>query len=191
MSEKYPYKKLSNLINLDEDWDGYGGKTPKPEVIETAKKFLQILEKNDEAIPNVFADNGGEVVFYWKKSKYYLEVFFDSQNKFSYYIDMDGDFHSEDDCLLDRIFCSTFLKYLAYFKDERLSSSKNLAKYLNEEYLGWNKTQLETFAQKPTMKKGMVLISQKNTKEACMDTFSLSEILGHSSLIGQGSSLAI
>lgn len=90
-TELYSYKKLQN------NWDGYGGIRPDDEIINSAKKFINILKYNKIFEPKIMVSGNGEIGLFWKNQNNYIEVDFDEDGHLSFFYEIDGKVHGEDD----------------------------------------------------------------------------------------------
>ena len=97
------YTELSSYRELQENWDGYGGIKPDDEMISTTRKFLNILKENQIAEPKIMLTGSGEIGLFWKNKNHYIEVDFDKNKYLSFFYEIDGKLHGEDDILIDDI----------------------------------------------------------------------------------------
>ncbi len=58
---------LAALVDLDEDWDGYGALSPRPEAVEAANDFLRsLLALTSLPEPDVMGSTEGGVLLEWE-----------------------------------------------------------------------------------------------------------------------------
>lgn len=74
-----PLEQLDLMLNLTENWDGYGGAPPTPEVIELAKEFVGLLvafRGRANRFEGIFVTPGraGGVLVEWDEPGYEHEV---------------------------------------------------------------------------------------------------------------------
>ena len=80
--------KIDGFLNLENNWDGYGGIPPLEAIAEKAKRFLCIL--NDSLInkiSDVFPNPHGTITIEWENNnneKLSLEI---GENNYSYFIE--------------------------------------------------------------------------------------------------------
>ncbi|MFV8628543.1 hypothetical protein ACNRDB_03490 [Ralstonia pseudosolanacearum] len=73
-------RALESLRALDDDWDGFGSDKPKESAINAALVILPELFASAEqlggwTLPNISANEGGEVVFEWRSENKKLSLF--------------------------------------------------------------------------------------------------------------------
>lgn len=74
-----PLQQLDLMLNLTENWDGYGGAPPTPEVIELAKEFVGLLAAfrgRKDRFEGIFVTPGraGGVLVEWDEPGFEHEV---------------------------------------------------------------------------------------------------------------------
>jgi len=91
--------ELVSYQDLAFDWDGYDGIAPDYTTVALAFNFLSELHAQNLKLPKLMVSGSGDICFYWK-DKYtnsYLEVQFDSSNKYSYFLERDVNVSGKDD----------------------------------------------------------------------------------------------
>lgn len=91
--------ELVSYQDLAFDWDGYGGIAPDYTTVALAFNFLSELYAKNLKLPKLMVSGNGDICFYWKDkyTKSYLEVQFDSSNKYSYFLESDASVSGNDD----------------------------------------------------------------------------------------------
>ncbi len=69
-----PIKKILGALLLPENWDSYGGHTPKREAAETAIQIIASIAHEDPPPPRVVPLGTGGIQLEWKKGARELEV---------------------------------------------------------------------------------------------------------------------
>jgi hypothetical protein len=69
-----PIKKILGTLLLPENWDSYGGHTPKWEAAETAIQIIASITQADPPRPRVVPLGTGGIQLEWKKGQRELEV---------------------------------------------------------------------------------------------------------------------
>jgi hypothetical protein len=69
-----PIKKILGALLLPENWDSYGGHTPKREAAETAIQIIASIAHQDPPRPRVIPLGTGGIQLEWKKGTRELEV---------------------------------------------------------------------------------------------------------------------
>jgi hypothetical protein len=69
-----PIKKILGALLLPENWDSYGGHTPKTEAAETAIQIIASIVHEDPPRPRVVPLGTGGIQLEWKKGARELEV---------------------------------------------------------------------------------------------------------------------
>ena len=94
-------KKIINELNsykeLEGDWDGYGGKAPLKEVVDSVINFLEKL--NRISSPNPMLSGTGNVGCYWETDEYYIQIVFAKKDIYSFYVSKkeDDTYYGDDD----------------------------------------------------------------------------------------------
>ena len=97
------FKELNSYKDLKPNWDGYNGKKPSDEIINTAKKFLEKLQNSQISSPEIMLSGSGEIAIYWENRDNYIEVNFDTQEQFSFFYKIDDEIYGEDDIKVDNL----------------------------------------------------------------------------------------
>jgi hypothetical protein len=104
-SEYNDFKKLEgelySYLELDENWDGYGGTIPDKELINSCQEIIEKLKKLGLNAPKPMLTGSGEVGLYWKDDTTYIELSFEEEDTFSYIIDNGKNIVGEEDCSKD------------------------------------------------------------------------------------------
>ncbi len=82
------FLQIDNFVDLDDNWDGYGGIPVYPEVAKNAKKILRTLDPEYvRKITDIFPNPHGTVTIEWEnnKGKFSLEI---GKSSFSYFVDL-------------------------------------------------------------------------------------------------------
>lgn len=74
MTYNYLLEKLFSYYDLEDDWDGYGGKPPSLTTIGTIVSFVMKLQELDAIPPNPMLAGSGEVGLYWDIDNIHIEV---------------------------------------------------------------------------------------------------------------------
>lgn len=74
---------IKEYANREKNWDGYDGIAPTPLAIEEAIYFLDLMNI-EQKLPEVCAAGDGEICFFWKNEKLYLELGFYGKDYYSY-----------------------------------------------------------------------------------------------------------
>jgi len=69
-----PIKKVLGTLLLPENWDSYGGRTPKSQAAETAIQIIASITQADPPRPRVVPLGTGGIQLEWKKGQRELEV---------------------------------------------------------------------------------------------------------------------
>lgn len=80
-------KIIKDYINLEEDWDGYGGIPPMKEIVVTATNLVSKLKMEEIKVPKPMLSGSGEIGLYWKNDSMYIEITIDEPQKYSLYIE--------------------------------------------------------------------------------------------------------
>jgi len=67
-------KKVTELAELPEDWDGYGSRPIQQKAYQQAANLLSYLSKFNLPAPQIFPVPGGGVQFEWQNAKCGLEI---------------------------------------------------------------------------------------------------------------------
>ena len=94
-------KKIESYRYLHENWDGYGGVSPKEEVVRFALQIVFELQKFHIPAPKAMVSGEGEVCLFWKRVNEYIEISLDEHNEASYFIKKDNDVYGEENCFID------------------------------------------------------------------------------------------
>lgn len=70
------FAALERWAELPEDWDGDRGKTPPPESLRAAKRFLTLAELLSVSPPSPYIDGDGEIGFRWRRNGDFASVAF-------------------------------------------------------------------------------------------------------------------
>lgn len=96
-SYKVANDKLYAYLSLENDWDGYGGVTPRKDIIETGGKLLKKMQDYALDAPNVMISGAGEIGFYWENGTSYAEITCDSPSKYTFvYLEGQNTYYEED-----------------------------------------------------------------------------------------------
>lgn len=71
---------FERMLGLEPDWDGYGSPSPKPESVEAARSWLDLMRENAQGIsdwaePHISSDEHGDVAFEWWNENKALTVY--------------------------------------------------------------------------------------------------------------------
>ena len=91
---------LNEYKFLKPNWDGYGGVTPKTEVINSTIRAVNILKSNNITDMNVMVSGDGDISLFWKSFYNYLEIEFGEDLCGYYSRTTDGDC-GEDNVLIN------------------------------------------------------------------------------------------
>ena len=80
-------KTLKSYVELEEDWDGYGGIVPDGKIIVTAIELLEQMKDAKLQAPKSMLSGSGEVGLYWKNNSMYIEISIDEPMNYSLYIE--------------------------------------------------------------------------------------------------------
>jgi hypothetical protein len=69
-----PLEQLEAMRNVSDNWDGYGGAAPRPELIDAAIAFFRGLPGMHGLSPHVTPTRTGGVLFAWEQGPHQLEV---------------------------------------------------------------------------------------------------------------------
>ena len=86
---------LTSYLDLDEDWDGYGGVRPTDKAVRDTLEFLNALPE-DKVPPKPMLAGSGEVGLFWDIEGFYCDVGFEGDGTYSYYGEL-NDAHSIGD----------------------------------------------------------------------------------------------
>lgn len=91
--------ELVSYQDLEHDWDGYGGVAPDYSTVALAFNFMSELYAFNLKLPKLMVSGSGDISFYWKdkETNSYLEIQFDSGNKYSYFIESCSELCGKDD----------------------------------------------------------------------------------------------
>ncbi len=80
-----PLEQLEAMRTVPENWDGYGGAAPRPELIDAAVRFLHLVARSGP-LPEPFVSptRTGGVLFEWQQGPHQLEVEIDSRDQGSF-----------------------------------------------------------------------------------------------------------
>jgi hypothetical protein len=67
-------KRLSELVQLPDNWDGYGSPRLQPAVVSAAFDLLRTLSAFHLPSPELFPVSGGGLQFEWQADKCELEI---------------------------------------------------------------------------------------------------------------------
>lgn len=69
--------RLNELLEYEEDWDGYGALSVKPTCVDRCRVFLKTWKgPSPDAI---FATKAGGINLTWEKSDFYLDIDFEPE----------------------------------------------------------------------------------------------------------------
>jgi len=94
-------KKIESYQYLNENWDGYGGKAPKEEVIGFAIGIIQELQKHQISAPKAMVSGHGEIALFWKRQNQYIEISLEENHQSSYFVKNENKIYGEEDCFID------------------------------------------------------------------------------------------
>lgn len=97
------FKELNSYKDLKPNWDGYNGKKPSDEIINTAKKFLEKLQNSQISSPEIMLSGSGEIAIYWENRDNYIEVNFDMKDYLSFFYKIEENIYGEDDLKADNL----------------------------------------------------------------------------------------
>lgn len=85
------YGTIFNYLDLEDDWDGYGGIKPSNKIISAGEILIKQLDKqaNLRLIPEPMLTGSGELGFYWDLDNTYIEIDIYEENKYSYFVQVD------------------------------------------------------------------------------------------------------
>lgn len=63
-------EKLNDITKLEDNWNGYGAKQFKPELIQKAKDLLKLLSNP----PEIFCTGRDSIQFEWEEDGHYFEL---------------------------------------------------------------------------------------------------------------------
>lgn len=91
-------KELISYLNLQENWDGYEGKTPARGAVVAAIDFSYRLFSEGMRLPKPMLSGDGEVGLYIDDGNIFVDIGFENATHFSYYAESaDGSSLGEDD----------------------------------------------------------------------------------------------
>lgn len=100
---------LKSYLELQENWDSYGGTAPTKEVVDMSIKFVKLINDKGNTLPTPMVSGSGEVGLYWDNSlsDIYIEVGFEigfeKEKEFSYLVSTGELEVGEDDCSITNI----------------------------------------------------------------------------------------
>ncbi len=86
-SDRWVERELTSLVDLDDDWDGYGAFAPTAEALREAAQFLQIW-RGFPCRPAVTGSTEGGVLLEWAVDDVELVLEFEEQGDVSAYVRM-------------------------------------------------------------------------------------------------------
>lgn len=86
-SDKWVERELTSLVDLDDDWDGYGAFAPTVEALNATAQFLQFWRRYS-CRPAVTGSTEGGVLLEWVTDGVELVLEFDDQGEVSAYVRM-------------------------------------------------------------------------------------------------------
>ncbi len=101
MSDEFESVKadLLSYLDLEDDWDGYGGSKPNPDVIESCIEMLHQVNNFGFKLPKTMVSGSGEVSLYWDILDIYIEIGFREKGLYTYLIVINGqEFEEENSC---------------------------------------------------------------------------------------------
>jgi hypothetical protein len=100
---------LKSYLELEDNWDSYGGIAPTKEVVEISIDFIKKINNKNNVLPTPMVSGSGEVGLYWDNSlsdiyiEVGFEVGFEVEKEFSYFIANAELEIGEDDCNINQI----------------------------------------------------------------------------------------
>lgn len=88
--------RLYSYLSLKVGWDGDDGVPPKSDVIESCINLMHRIYYLTGNLPKPMNSSTGEVCLYWKSPTTYIEVSFNNEHEFSYFIEKNGTFTGYD-----------------------------------------------------------------------------------------------
>jgi len=88
--------QISKYRDLPDDWDGEGGHRPPAKAIDEALSFINFIPLG-APLPKTSVAGDGEVGFYWKSDKGFIDVSFYGDGHIYYYARIEGKDIDEDD----------------------------------------------------------------------------------------------
>lgn len=109
--------ELLSYVDLEDDWDGYGGVAPQKETVFSCSELLSVLNKKNIPLPKAMLSGDGEVSLYWtdKKSDVHIEIGFEEEGLYSYLISTPSLITGADDCRLDEEIPVLLLEHISFF----------------------------------------------------------------------------
>lgn len=108
--------KLHSLINsyeqLPNNWDGYNGIAPERSTIKSTIAFLNVLMHQSITTPKTMLSGSGEISLYWDSEDTYIEIGFEDEAHYTYFIDKNGEGFGEDDYPVSKSVPNSLLKIL-------------------------------------------------------------------------------
>lgn len=108
--------KLHSLIKsyeqLSNNWDGYEGIAPEKSTIGSTIAFLNVLMHQSISTPKSMLSGSGEISLYWESGDIYIEIGFEDDAHYTYFIDKDGEGFGEDDYPLSESIPTSLLQIL-------------------------------------------------------------------------------
>jgi len=125
LDEKYEklYTELYSYKELNDNWDGYGGRKPSDEIINTVKSFIDILKNNQINNPKIMVSGDGEIALFWKNNKNYIEISFDISEHLTFFYELNKKVYGEEDIKINGNIPSKLLFSFNYIKNQ--ISTKN------------------------------------------------------------------
>ncbi len=75
---------LYSYLSLQYDWDGYGGKAPSFDLINTGVKLLFQFQNYAFKVPKLMLSGSGEIGFYWENGNEYAEITYDNSDTYTF-----------------------------------------------------------------------------------------------------------
>ncbi|MCB4763524.1 MAG: hypothetical protein LGB78_06445 [Sulfurovum sp.] len=111
--------KLHSLINsyekLSNDWDGYNGVAPERSTINATISFLDVLMRQSIQTPKSMLSGSGEISLYWDAENTYIEIGFEDDAHYTYFVNNNGEEFGKDDYPLSESIPNSLLKILKTF----------------------------------------------------------------------------
>jgi len=108
--------KLHSLINsyeqLPNNWDGYNGIAPERSTIKATMAFLNVLMHQSILTPKSMLSGSGEISLYWDTEDTYIEIGFEDEAHYTYFVDKNGEEFGEDDYPLSESVPNSLLQIL-------------------------------------------------------------------------------
>jgi len=111
--------KLHSLINsyeqVPDNWDGYNGIAPERNTIKATKAFLNVLMRQSIQTPKSMLSGSGEISLYWNAENTYIEIGFEDDAHYTYFVNHNGEEFGKDDYPLSESIPNSLLKILKTF----------------------------------------------------------------------------